>query len=518
MKAQFAIQSGSRAGQIDLLGQTFISVGRHPECHLRFDPEADLDVSSRHATITFESGFFVLRDLDSTNGTFVNGTRLKGEHLLADDDLLQFGANGPKAQFKIVRGPAAAPAAAAAPAPVGGTAIYRPSSDAEIPGLGDRRVGGSADRAEGVAPGHAASGPPPRRPAAPPDMRVTSGNKGPADAASARAKGSTTVRVKAEVARQTKTLRNALFGLGGLIVLLAGAAVWQRIASGRELEAQRLELLGQVDSLMNEVNMMAAGAQSLREALDSTQATAVRLKAQLDQGQRSPAVLDSLRQQLNAALKHQRNLSSAASIDARSIAANNSDATAIIFVQFQNGHTFTGSAFAVKTDASGGLLLTNKHVVVDSAGNPPLKIGVAFNGSSQNFRAELVKAHPVADVALIRVLVDKGIPTVSRLATNAPQVGDPVAMIGFPLGLDLPMGGDWTAAGVRATLTLGTASKVLSTVLQIDGYGAEGSSGSPVFNRAGEVVGLIQGGQAGTNGRVLYAVPIKFGQELIGGN
>ncbi len=506
MKAQFAIQSGARGGQIDLLGQTFISVGRHPECHLRFDPEGDLDVSSRHATITFESGFFVLRDLDSTNGTFVNGSRLTGEHLLADDDLLQFGANGPKAQFKIVRGPAAAPAAAAG-VPVAGTAIYRPSSDAEIPGLNPAPPVRTPDR----------SARPPASPAAPPPagIRVTSGNRGPTEAAAARSKGSTTVRVKAEVARQTKTLRNALFGLGGLIVLLAGAAVWQRIASGREIEAQRLVLLGQVDSLMNEVNAMAAGAQSLREALDSTQATAVRLKAQLDQGQRDPATLDSLRQQLNAAVKHQRNLSSAAALDARSIAANNTDATAIIFVQFQNGHTFTGSAFAVKTDASGGLLLTNKHVVVDSAGNPPLKIGVAFNGSSQNFRAELVRAHPVADVALIRVLVDKGIPTVARLATTPAQVGDPVAMIGFPLGLDLPMGGDWTAAGVRATLTLGTASKVLSTVLQIDGYGAEGSSGSPVFNRAGEVVGLIQGGQAGTNGRVLFAVPIRYGQELI---
>ncbi|MEP6474929.1 MAG: FHA domain-containing protein, partial [Gemmatimonadota bacterium] len=86
MKAQFTILSGARAGQIDLLGQTFISVGRHPECHLRFDADQDLDVSSRHATITFESGFFVLRDLDSTNGTFVNGTRLTGDHMLADDD------------------------------------------------------------------------------------------------------------------------------------------------------------------------------------------------------------------------------------------------------------------------------------------------------------------------------------------------------------------------------------------------------------------------------------------------
>jgi S1-C subfamily serine protease len=88
-------------------------------------------------------------------------------------------------------------------------------------------------------------------------------------------------------------------------------------------------------------------------------------------------------------------------------------------------------------------------------------------------------------------------------------------MIGFPLGLDLPMGGVWTSSGVRATLTLGTAAKVLPTLLQIDGYGAEGSSGSPVFNRAGEVVALVYGGQRGTNGRVLYSVPIRYGLELL---
>jgi hypothetical protein len=36
-----------------------------------------------------------------------------------------------------------------------------------------------------------------------------------------------------------------------------------------------------------------------------------------------------------------------------------------------------------------------------------------------------------------------------------------------------------------------------------------------VFNRAGEVVALVYGGQRGTNGRVLYSVPIRYGLELL---
>ena len=78
MKAQFTFLSGARAGQIDLLGMTYMTIGRHPASNLRCDVEQDLDVSARHATITFESGFYILRDLDSTNGTFVNGGRLMG--------------------------------------------------------------------------------------------------------------------------------------------------------------------------------------------------------------------------------------------------------------------------------------------------------------------------------------------------------------------------------------------------------------------------------------------------------
>lgn len=130
MKAQFTFLSGARAGQIDLLGKSYITVGRHPASHLRCDAEQDLDVSARHATIAFESGFFILRDLDSTNGTFVNGTRLSAEHLLANDDVLQLGTKGPRIQFRMVRG--------SEPEVQSGTNVYRPSADSE--GGGSRAV------------------------------------------------------------------------------------------------------------------------------------------------------------------------------------------------------------------------------------------------------------------------------------------------------------------------------------------------------------------------------------------
>lgn len=493
MKAQFTFLSGARAGQIDLLGQTYITIGRHPASHLRCDKEQDLDVSARHATITFESGFFILRDLDSTNGTFVNGSRLTAEHLLANDDVIQLGTKGPRIQFMMVR--------SSAPAADAGTRVFRPSSDGEV----EAPPAGAAEEMPSEAELRA--------------IRTTSGNLYPARAAAARPGPNTAVRVRVEVERQTRHLRGALLGLGGLLIVLSSAALWQRVASARRMEQERQRLLGQVDSLMAEVSRVAATAQSLREVLDSSQANARRLRAEIDSARRTPAQLEALRRQLDEALRQQRNLVSAARLDAQAIAAANQDAVALIFVQFQDGRSYTGSAFAVRSDPTGGLLLTNRHVLVDSAGNPPLKIGVAFNGTNQNFRAELLKVHPTEDVALLRVLVSHGVPTVAGLADSATtvQVGEPLAIIGYPLGLDLPMGGDFASAGVQATLTLGTASKVIPTLLQLDGYGAEGSSGSPVFNREGKVVGILYGGQAGTDGRIVLSVPIRYGEELLEG-
>ena len=493
MKAQFTFLSGARAGQIDLLGMSYMTIGRHPASNLRCDAEQDLDVSARHATITFENGFYILRDLDSTNGTFVNGSRLIEEHLLANEDVIQLGTKGPRIQFKMVRSSGAAPD--------GGTHVYRPSSDDE--GGGSRAV--SDDEAPEADALQA--------------IRTTSGNPYPAKAVMSKPRPNTAVRVRVEVERQTRHLRSALLGLGALMILLVGAALWQRFASMRRMEQERQRLLGQVDSLMAEVSQVAATAQSLREVLDSSQANARRLRAEIDSARRTPAELEGLRRQLEEALRQQRNLASAARLDAQAIAAANQDAVALIFVQFQDGRSYTGSAFAVRSDPTGGLLLTNRHVLVDSAGNPPLKIGVAFNGSNQNFRAELLKLHSTADVALLRVLVNHGVPTVAGLADSTPgvRVGEPVAMIGYPLGLDLPMGGDFSSAGVQATLTLGTASRVIPSLLQLDGYGAEGSSGSPVFNRDGKVVGIVYGGQSGSNGRIVLSVPIRFGEELLEG-
>jgi V8-like Glu-specific endopeptidase len=68
------------------------------------------------------------------------------------------------------------------------------------------------------------------------------------------------------------------------------------------------------------------------------------------------------------------------------------------------------------------------------------------------------------------------------------------------------MGGAIEQLKPLSTLTVGTVSKVLSDTLQLDVYAAQGSSGSPVFNARGFVIGVIFGSPTESNGRIVYAV------------
>jgi S1-C subfamily serine protease len=80
--------------------------------------------------------------------------------------------------------------------------------------------------------------------------------------------------------------------------------------------------------------------------------------------------------------------------------------------------------------------------------------------------------------------------------------------------VELPSDQRGTRQVARTSLTAGTVSKVLSDLVQVDGYGAEGSSGSPIFDRAGNVVAVLYGGQPGTGGRIVFGVPISYAQQL----
>ncbi|RLS39989.1 MAG: FHA domain-containing protein [Planctomycetota bacterium] len=95
IQAELRIAAGNRLGSSIPLPQGKFLVGREEDCHLR--PNSDL-VSRHHCVFTVDDFSVRLRDLGSTNGTFVNGERLKGAVMLKQGDRVLIG----KLDFEVV--------------------------------------------------------------------------------------------------------------------------------------------------------------------------------------------------------------------------------------------------------------------------------------------------------------------------------------------------------------------------------------------------------------------------------
>jgi hypothetical protein len=87
------VKRGPGAGSRFVLDQPVVSAGRHPDSDIFLD---DVTVSRRHAEVARTETGFVLRDVGSLNGTYLNRERIEEEVSLADGDELQIG------RFKLV--------------------------------------------------------------------------------------------------------------------------------------------------------------------------------------------------------------------------------------------------------------------------------------------------------------------------------------------------------------------------------------------------------------------------------
>jgi S1-C subfamily serine protease len=443
VKAQFKFLSGARAGQIEAFRKGYIGLGRHPLSDVRFDAERDLDVSSRHAAIVRKTEGFVLQDLGSRNGTFVNGTRISGDTLLKRGDVIGFGSNGPALEFQVVESDEDSMASAEALA---------------------ERVSSPRD----VIPAARASVPPPR-PSAP--------------------RPSTGVRIAAEVARLRRTTKILI-----LLLLIVGTGfTWMQWDSRRRARESE-----------NITSHFQTELQGVRDALKTSQDQTARLRRELEAASGDAVTVQRLRAALDSAEKRR---SVIGSVDYRAISHKNQDAVAIVLVEYTDGERYSGTAFAVDSQ---GTMVTNKHILVGEDGTKtPRRLGVIFSGSTQFWRAELVGVSTETDVGVFKVSIKGGTPRVAALARTREGLerGDPVAILGYPLGFDLPMDAQGGQPIAEPTLTVGTVSKTLTSVVQVDAYGAPGSSGSPIFDRNGKVIAVLYGGERESNGKIIFGVP-----------
>ncbi len=99
--------SGSKANQVEEFPLNHFEelvIGRDPSSTVKFDPDKDDLVGRQHAKIVREgpdSKQFLITDLGSRNGTYVNKERILGTVNIAPGDVVQFGPGGPEFQFDL---------------------------------------------------------------------------------------------------------------------------------------------------------------------------------------------------------------------------------------------------------------------------------------------------------------------------------------------------------------------------------------------------------------------------------
>ena len=85
---QLIMRSGPTPGAAFMLEGDQLTIGRDATNDIVIN---DAEISRRHARLTFQGGKYVLEDLGSTNGTFVNGQRLAGPRVLKAGEVVSFG-------------------------------------------------------------------------------------------------------------------------------------------------------------------------------------------------------------------------------------------------------------------------------------------------------------------------------------------------------------------------------------------------------------------------------------------
>lgn len=458
MSIEFRITHGARAGANERFEKSVVSIGRHPMNDLRFDANKDIDVSGRHAELRSVGGRHVLHDIGSTNGTFVNGERIAAERDLQDGDVVMFGAGGPQASFHVLGAHATAPAPA--------TRIESPASTpAQTPPTPTR-------------------GQPPK-PAAP--------------------RLNTEVRIAHAVQKQTGKLRQMVIGLAAFVVVGGAGVAYVVTRSAAESQKQVAALLAMNDSLARSLEQRLGQTGVAGEALAAARAENQRLNQELRARQASGGDLTALSARMRSA---QSRTASIAGTDYPAIAAANKPAIVFIAVLMPDGSKSSGTGFNILPS---GLVVTNRHVVQAADGTRATQVGVIFEGQKgQWHEARIEMVSTTDELALLR-LVDPGdYPIVTGIAGDSEgvQVGSPIAILGFPLGTGTA-GNDGDINQLRpvATMNVGTVSKTLGDNIQLDVYAAQGSSGSPVLDSRGLVIGVLYGAVRESGGRIVYSVP-----------
>ena len=161
-----------------------------------------------------------------------------------------------------------------------------------------------------------------------------------------------------------------------------------------------------------------------------------------------------------------------------------------------------GTGFIVSSD---GLILTNKHVVVDEEADYTV-----LTNQGEKIAAQVLARDPIEDIAVLKI-ARNSLPVVSLGDSENLQIGQTVIVIGNALGEFRNTVSLGVISGLRRSIVASTAfgqSEELSEVIQTDAAINRGNSGGPLLNLKGEAIGInVAMAQGAEN--IGFALPIS---------
>jgi S1-C subfamily serine protease len=180
--------------------------------------------------------------------------------------------------------------------------------------------------------------------------------------------------------------------------------------------------------------------------------------------------------------------------------------------QFPNDVSFNKIGSGVIVDPR-GYVLSSYHVI---AGAEALKATVYGPGGAVEYPLKMVKGDLRTDMALLRIQGTGPFPYAVLGDSDAARTGDMVLTIGSPFGFEQSVTSGMISSRNR---TLQVGDTVYENLIQTDSSINRGSSGGPMLNVKGEVIGINTAIYAPTgvfNG-IGFAIPINRAAELVGG-
>lgn len=172
----------------------------------------------------------------------------------------------------------------------------------------------------------------------------------------------------------------------------------------------------------------------------------------------------------------------------------------------------SGSGVLIRIARNPGVyVLTNNHVIQQAPANQ-ITISLADN---RILKPSKVWADPESDVALLRLDVPD-LPTAALGDSDNVRVGQWVLAIGSPFGLNQTVTHGIISARERGQISLGSTIRI-KDFLQTDAAINPGSSGGPLLNMDGEVIGINTAiaSHSGSNSGVAFSIPINLVKRIL---